>query len=115
MRSLVAHTKSDDYVQFGEMTGLPRRKLLLKYVIRNSLLPQVTGISVALAGIFSGAMITEVIFSYPGIGYILYESVINGDFNLMMAIVTYSIIATATAILVLDLVYPLIDPRIRYR
>lgn len=115
MRSLVVHTKSDDFVQFGEMTGLSQRKLLLRYVIRNSLLPQVTGVSVALAGIFSGAMITEVVFSYPGIGYILYESVINGDFNLMMAIVTYSIVATATATLLLDLIYPLIDPRIRYK
>jgi len=115
MRSIVIHTKSEEYVQFGEMTGLPRRKLLLRYVIRNSLLPQVTGVSVALASIFSGAMITEVVFSYPGIGYILYQAVINGDFNLMMAVVTYSIIATATATLILDLIYPLIDPRIKYK
>lgn len=115
MRALVINTRSEDYVQFSEATGISRRKLLYRYVIRNSLLPQVTGLSVSLGGIFSGALITEAVFSYPGVGYILMQSILNGDFNLMMASITYSIIAVATAILLIDLLYPFIDPRIRYK
>jgi len=115
MRALVINTKLEDYVKFSEATGIFRRKILYHYVIRNSLLPQVTGLSVSIGGIFSGAMITEMVFSYPGVGYILLESILNGDFNLMMVSVTYSIIAVATATLLIDILYPLIDPRIRYR
>jgi peptide/nickel transport system permease protein len=115
MRALVINVKTEDYVQFAKATGMHPRKLLFHYVIRNSLLPQVTGLSISLGGIFSGAMMTEVAFSYPGVGWILFESVLNGDFNLMMACVTFSIVAVATAALILDLLYPLVDPRIRYR
>lgn len=114
-RNIVLHTKQEEFVRYGQIMGLSRRTVLLKYVLRNSLLPQVTGLSVALGGIFSGSMITEAVFSYPGLGYLLLNSVTSGDFNLMMAIVTYSIIAVSTATLLLDLLYPLIDPRIRYR
>lgn len=115
MRALVINVKSEDYVAFAEATGISKSKLLYWYIIRNSLLPQVTGLSVSLGGIFSGALMTEAVFSYPGVGYILFESVLNGDFNLMMACVTYSIIAVATATLLIDIIYPLIDPRVRYR
>jgi len=115
MRNIVSHTKQEEYVEYGQIMGLPKRTILLKYVIRNSLLPQITGLSVALGGIFSGSMITEAVFSYPGLGYVLLTSVTNGDFNLMMAIVTYSIIAVSSATVLLDLLYPLIDPRIRYK
>jgi len=115
MRNIVLQTKQEGYVQYAQMMGLPRRTILLRYVIRNSLLPQITGLSLTLGNIFSGALITEAVFSYPGVGYLLLSSVTNGDFNLMMAIVTYSIIAIATSTLILDLIYPLIDPRIRYR
>jgi peptide/nickel transport system permease protein len=115
MRALVINVKSEDYIQFGKATGISGRKLLYQYVIRNSLLPQVTGLSVSIGGIFNGAVITEAVFSYPGVGYILLESILNGDFNLMMASVAYSIIAVATATLLIDLLYPLVDPRIRYK
>ena len=115
MRNIVLHTKQEEFVRYSQIMGLPKRTVLSRYVIRNSLLPQVTGLSVALGGIFSGSMITEVVFSYPGLGYVLLTSVNTGDFNLMMAITTYSIIAVATATLLLDLLYPLIDPRIRYK
>ncbi|RLF05023.1 MAG: ABC transporter permease [Thermoprotei archaeon] len=115
MRSLVINTRTKDYVVFGEAMGLPKSKLLFKYVLRNSLLPQVTGLAIMLGSIFNGALVTELVFSYPGIGTILYTAITTGDFNLMMGIVTYSIIAVATAALLIDLLYPLVDPRIRYR
>lgn len=115
MRALVVNVRSEDYVTFAEATGISKSKLLYWYIIRNSLLPQVTGLSVSLGGIFSGALVMEAVFSYPGVGYILFESVLNGDFNLMMACVTLSIIAVATATFLIDILYPFIDPRIRYR
>ena len=115
MRALVINTMSEDYVAFAEAMGLSKYKIMFKYVIRNSLLPQVTGLIIQLGSIFNGALVTETVFSYPGLGSILYRAVSDGDFNLMMGIVVYSIIGVASAALVLDLIYPLVDPRIRYR
>jgi peptide/nickel transport system permease protein len=114
MKMITNSTRFDDYVVFGEIMNLPNKKLFFNYIMRNSLLPQVTGLSMSLSSIFSGALVTEVVFSYPGVGYVLYVAVTSGDFNLMMAITTYSIIAVASAMLLIDLIYPLIDPRIRY-
>lgn len=115
MRNLAAQAKFEDYVQFGEVMGLPKRKLLFKYVMRNSLLPQITGLVMSIGIIFSGAMVTEVTFSYPGIGLVLQQAILNGDYTLLMGIITYTVIAVALAALILDLIYPLIDPRIRYK
>ncbi len=79
------------------------------------MLTQITGLVMTVGAVFSGAMVTEVTFSYPGVGMILQQAILSGDYNLLMGIVTYSIIAVALAALVLDLAYPLIDPRIRYK
>jgi len=79
------------------------------------MLPQVTALGLALGQIFSGALITEIVFSYPGLGTLLYNAVITGDYNLIMGITLLSIVAITTAILALDLLYPLFDPRVRYR
>ena len=78
------------------------------------MLPQVTGLALSLGQIFSGALITEIVFSYPGVGTLLYNAIITGDYNLIMGITALSILAITTAILVLDLLYPLVDPRVRY-
>ena len=85
-----------------------------KYVIRNALLPQITGLALGLGQIFSGALITEIVFSYPGLGMLLYNAVIRGDYNLIMGITLFSIVGITTAMLVVDLTYPLFDPRVRY-
>jgi peptide/nickel transport system permease protein len=85
-----------------------------KYVIRNALMPQITGLALSLGQIFSGALITEIVFSYPGLGSLLFRAIINGDYNLIMGITILSIVGITTAILILDLTYPLLDPRVRY-
>ena len=64
--------------------------------------------------IFSGALITEIVFSYPGLGTLLYNAIITGDYNLIMGITVFSIVAITTAVLIVDLLYPFFDPRIRY-
>jgi peptide/nickel transport system permease protein len=85
------------------------------HVMPNAMLPQITNLGLRLGQIFSGAIITEYVFSYPGLGQLLYTAVLRADVNLMVGIVAMSVVAIATAVLVVDLTYPLFDPRIRYR
>lgn len=112
---LVQNLREEDYVIYARMMGLRNSKILFSYVLRNAMLPQVTGLGLSLGGIFGGAMMTEILFTYPGIGTLAYNAVRANDYNVMIAISFFSIIAVATALLILDLLYPLIDPRIRYR
>jgi peptide/nickel transport system permease protein len=106
---------SSDYVNYAELAGLPRRKIIFGYVMRNSLLPQVTDLALSLGALFEGALITEVVFSYPGIGFQLYTAILQSDFNLIMGVTLFSIVGIATAVLLVDLMYPLLDPRVRYQ
>jgi peptide/nickel transport system permease protein len=114
-KALTSSEKSSDYVQYAEMAALPRRKILFFYVTRNTMLPQVTDLGLSLGAIFEGALITEVVFGYPGIGSVLYNGIISADYNLIMGITLLSIVGIATASLLVDLSYPLLDPRVRYR
>ncbi len=115
MRSLTSTITSEDYVVYAETMGIPKNKVLFQYVMKNSMLPQITNLALQIGGIFSGSLVTEYVFSYPGIGQVLYMAINNGDFNLLMGIVTFSILGIATAALLIDLLYPLFDPRVRYR
>jgi peptide/nickel transport system permease protein len=114
-KALSTSEKSSDYIQYAELASLPKRKILFAYLIRNTMLPQVTDLGLSLGAIFEGALITEVVFSYPGIGGTLYNAIISADYNLIMGITLLSIVGIATASLLIDLAYPLIDPRVRYR
>ncbi|MGQ9856670.1 MAG: ABC transporter permease [Fervidobacterium sp.] len=115
MKLVVQTVKSEDYVKYAKLAGVPERKIVFKYVIRNAMLPQTTGLALSLGQIFSGALITEMTFSYPGVGTLLYNAVFTGDYNLLMGITSMSIIVITTSVLVIDLIYPLLDPRVRYR
>jgi peptide/nickel transport system permease protein len=114
-RALASGVIASDPVVYAEIAGLPKRRIVFGYVLRNSLLPQVTDLALAIGTLFEGALITEFVFSYPGIGYRLYTAILQSDFNMIMGITIFSIVGIATATLVLDLLYPLVDPRVRYR
>lgn len=114
-KALTSTERSSDYVQYAEMAAIPKRKILFSYVIRNTMLPQVTDLGLSLGSIFEGALITEVVFSYPGLGYLLYNAINSSDYNLIMGITLLSIVGIATASLLIDLSYPLFDPRVRFR
>jgi peptide/nickel transport system permease protein len=114
-KALTTSEKSSDYVQYAELAALPKRKILFSYVARNTMLPQVTDLALSLGALFEGALITEVVFGYPGLGYTLYNAVNSADYNVIMGITLLSIVGIATASLVVDLSYPLFDPRVRYR
>ena len=114
MKLLVQNVNSESFVQYAKLGGVTEDRIVGKYVIRNALLPQITGLALSLGQIFSGALITEIVFGYPGLGMLLYRAIINGDYNLIMGITLFSIMGITTAILVVDLTYPLFDPRVRY-
>jgi len=114
METLVSNILGEDYVAYAETAGVADGKILFRYVMRNALLPQVTGLALQLGLIFSGALITEYVFSYPGLGYLSYNAIILGDYGVIMGVTIFSIIGVALAVLIIDLIYPLFDPRVRH-
>jgi len=115
MKLLVQNVKREDFVEYARVGGVKERRVVFRYVLKNAMLPQVTQLTLALGQVFSGVLIVEMVFSYPGIGLLLYRGVTRGDYNLVMGITVLSILTIATATLLLDLLYPLLDPRIRHR
>jgi peptide/nickel transport system permease protein len=115
MRGMMVTTQGEDYVTFAEAKGLRSLTIFLRYCVRNALLPQATGLALALGQIVSGAVLVEVIFGYPGIGTVLYQAIRENDHFLIQGIVFTVIVALGLATLILDAVYPLLDPRISYR
>ena len=113
MRSLVSNIVTEDYVTYAELAGVSSRRILGAYVMRNALAAQVTGLAMSLGSIFNGAIITEQVFGYPGIGTLLISAVHTGDYSLVIGIASVSIIAVSVCVLVIDLLYPLIDPRVK--
>jgi peptide/nickel transport system permease protein len=113
MRSLVSNLVTDDHVVYAELAGVSSGKIFSKYVARNALLPQLTGLALSLGNIFGGAVIIEFLYNYPGMGRLLIQGIYRGDYSLVLGVTTISIVAVAVAIFVIDLLYPLIDPRVR--
>ena len=114
MKLIVQNVNAENFVQYAKLGGVTEDRIVNKYIIRNALLPQITGLALSLGQIFSGALITEIVFSYPGMGMLLYNAIVRGDYNLIMGITIFSIVGITTAILIVDLTYPLFDPRVRY-
>jgi len=114
MKLIVQNVNASDFVQYAKFGGIKERRIVSRYVIRNGMLPQITALALLIGQIFSGALITEIVFTYPGLGTLLYNAILTGDYNLIMGITVFSILAITTAILIIDLIYPLFDPRIRY-
>lgn len=113
MRALVSNIVTEDYVTYAELAGVEQRKIVSSYVMRNAIVPQLTALAMALGGIFSGTIITEQVFAYPGLGTLLIRAVNGGDTTLVLAVSCISVIAVATAIFIVDLLHPFLDPRVR--
>jgi len=113
MRSLVSNIVNEDYVVYAELGGVAPSKILGAYVMRNTLVPQVTGLAMSLGGIFNGAIITEQVFGYPGIGSLLVDAVHAGDYSLVLGLTSVSIVAVSVAVLLIDMLYPFLDPRVK--
>ncbi len=112
MRGMLVSVLGDDYIALADAKGLKPRRIFMRYAMRNALLPQLTKLALALGHIVSGAILVEVIFSYPGIGFRLYQAIQSKDYFVIQGIVLLLSVSIAVAMFILDLIYPLIDPRI---
>ncbi len=113
MRGMMVTTEGEDYMHFAEMRGLKDRTIFTWYALRNAILPQFTSLALALGHIVSGALLVEVIFTYPGVGSLLFQAIQGFDYFVIYGIVFMVVLAIALATLLVDLAYPLLDPRIR--
>ena len=95
MRALVSNIVTEDYVVYAELAGVSRRRILPSYVMRNALVPQVTGLAMSLGAIFNGAIIIEQVFGYPGLGRLLVGAVYSADYSLVLGVTAISIIAVS--------------------
>lgn len=113
MRNNVITVLSEDYVAFARAKGLPERQILTQYVLRNAVLPSLTAFGMALGFVVSGSIVTEIVFSYPGLGSLLFQSVVGLDYPLMQAIFLYIALAVLITNFIVDAAYVLLDPRVR--
>jgi len=112
MRNMMITTMDADYVLLAQAEGLPRHKVIA-YAARNALLPNVSGFSLAIGFVVSGALLTEIVFSYPGVGYLLFNSIGSDDYPVLQGIFLIITIAVLLANLLADFAYTLLDPRTR--
>lgn len=114
MRASLLEVLNQDYVRTARAKGLGERIVLYKHALRNALIPIVTLVGLAVPGVFGGAVITETIFSYPGMGRAIFDALVQKDYNVAMASLALLALLTAVFNLVADLLYAVVDPRIRY-
>jgi len=115
MRGMMITNDGEDYMILAKAKGLKGGYVFWRYGIRNAVLPQITALALSIGGILGGATLVEYLFSYPGMGYLLYQGIVTNDFVLIQGIVMMMIVSTSTMVLIIDLLYPLIDPRITYQ
>ncbi len=113
MRNAMLTTLSEDYVLMAQAKGLPERRVMLAYAARNAILPNITGFALSLGFVVGGALLTEIIFSYPGVGFALLQAVQSEDFPLMQGIFLVITIAVLGANFLADIFYVVLDPRVR--
>ena len=115
MRNVMITTIGEDYVLAAQAKGLPNKRVVFTYAARNAILPQLQGFGLALGFVVSGAIIMEIVFSYPGIGLLLFNAVTSNDYPLMQAIFLVITFTVLLANLVVDVVIVFVDPRVRAR
>lgn len=113
MRSQMVSVLGEDYITFAEAKGLRPGRIFFRYGMRNALLAQVTALALHLGSVVSGAVLVEVIFNYPGLGSLLYKAIRGQDYFVIQGVVLMLIVALAVMLFLVDLIYPLLDPRIR--
>ena len=114
MRGMMVTIEGEDYMTLARAKGLTSRHVLYRYSMRNAILPQVTALALSVGTIVGGLILVEVVFQYRGMGTLIFTAIRNQDFTTIQATSYMVILTTAMAVLILDLIYPLIDPRISY-
>ncbi|MDN6769290.1 MAG: ABC transporter permease [Bifidobacterium mongoliense] len=113
-RSEVSSNIAEDYVRTARAKGMSNRSVLMRHILRNSLIPVVTYLGQDLGMLMSGAMISETIFNIHGVGFLTYQSILKGESNLVVSVVTLLTLIFVVTNLIVDMLYALLDPRIRY-
>ncbi|HEY7946434.1 MAG TPA: ABC transporter permease [Acidimicrobiales bacterium] len=111
MRNMMVMTLDEEYVQLAQAKGLSNRRVMYTYAARNAILPNLAGFALALGFVVAGSIVTEIVFSYPGIGFILFSAIGNEDFPLMQGVFLVITFTVLVANLVADFCYVLLDPR----
>ena len=114
MRGMGITIQGEDYVLYAEHKGLSGMTIFRNYYLRNALLPQVTGLALALGNVVVSAIIIEQMYGLPGLGSVLNDGIRSNDFSVIYGIVLFTTIAVATLMVLVELLYPLLDPRIRH-
>ncbi len=114
MRGIMATTIGEDYLIYARAKGLRNSRIFFRYAMRNAMLPQVTALAIDLGMMISGQVLVEIIFNYPGVGWVLYNALRTADYFVIQGVVMFLIISVSLATLLVDLLYPLLDPRIQY-
>jgi len=115
MRNMMVSTLSEDYILTAEAKGLKPRRIMTAYAARNAVLPSLAGFAISLGFVVAGSIVTETVFSYPGIGSALLQAVQNNDYTLMQGIFLVITLSVLGANMLVDLLYAFIDPRTRVR
>ncbi|GAA1670452.1 ABC transporter permease [Kribbella yunnanensis] len=113
-RMLMVPVLGEDYLVYAEAKGLKPWRILTRYALRNCYLPQVTAFGISLGFIFNGNVLVEQLFNYPGLGTTLVTAIQQLDFNTILGVTDIAIFSVLTAVLLLDLLLPLLDPRVKY-
>jgi peptide/nickel transport system permease protein len=115
MRAMMVTVDGEDYAVFAEAKGLKPRRIFFRYLIRNALLPSLTGLALRLGFIITGAAVTENFFNYNGLGSTLGSAISTFDYFMIYGITIVMVFCIAFATFIMDMIYPLLDPRISYR
>ena len=111
MRNNMLQSLSEDYVTLARAKGLPARQVRWTYAARTALLPSFTGLMLSLGEVVGGAVLTEIVFSLPGVGQLIFQAILNHDYPVIQGAFLVLAVAVIAANLLADLVYPLLDPR----
>jgi peptide/nickel transport system permease protein len=115
MRGMMVTVQGEDYMVYAEANGLPARRRFFRYGMRNALLPQVTSLALHLGSIAAGSVLVERVFAYPGLGMLLFQAIQQSDYFVIYGVVFILVVMVAGAMLIVDVLTPILDPRVRLR
>ncbi len=114
MRGLMVNLQGEDFMVYAAAKGLSPRRIFLRYGIRNAVLPQITGLAASIGSLLTGVLLVELVFSYPGIGFLFWQSINQRDITMMTGIAFVIVVLLAVAMFLIDLLLPILDRRIQF-
>lgn len=113
VRAAMLDVIRQDYLRTASSKGIGRRAVILRHALKNAMIPIVTIIGTNMAGLLAGAMVTETVFSWPGLGYLTVQAVLTGDYNMVTGCIIVTAVLMSLVLVLVDVIYGLVDPRIK--